>query len=62
MFTLSQKTIKRPNSRAVPNSYLALLPPLPVCFKCCVSTKHTGGKCFCPKSQISTMNHCHFIG
>lgn len=53
MFTLSQKTIKTPNSRALPNSYLASLPPLFVCFKCSVVTKHTGGKRFCVMASES---------
>lgn len=34
MFTLSQKTINNP--RALPESYLASLPPLCMCFRCCV--------------------------
>lgn len=53
MFTLSQKTIKRPNSWASPNSYLTSLPPFLMCFKCCVVTKHTGGKWFCVMASES---------
>lgn len=45
-----------------------LPPPLPflVCFKCCVVTKHTGGKWFCVMAsesvspRIARMNHCCF--
>ena len=67
MFTLSHKTIKRPNSRALPN--LSSLPPFLVCFKCCVGTKHTGGGWFWVMASESSspqkygkINHCRFIG
>lgn len=43
MFTLSEKTTKKPNSVALPDSYLTSVPPFLVCVKCCVGTKHTGG-------------------
>lgn len=68
MFTLSQKTIKTPNSWALPNSYLTSLPPFLMCFKCCVVTKHTGGIWFCVMAseslspRIAKMNHCCFTG
>lgn len=56
MFTLSQKnkTIKRPNSWASPNSYLTSLPPFLMCFKCRVVTQHTGGKWFCVMASESS--------
>lgn len=53
MFTLSQKTIKRPNFWALPNSYLTSLPPFLMCFRCCVVTKHTGGNRFCVMASES---------
>lgn len=53
MFTLSQKTKKETQLSGF-TKFMPYIPPSLMCFKCCVVTKHTGGKWFCVMASESS--------